>query len=144
MKSILSKLNVTSRMVIPFTVCILVVMATSIIYSFVYLSNAYMVSISKDTTTKARLAANEIDKLTLEVSSSVKAMAEAVKMIDLKQDSLIHCLIRQTMSVSPNIYGSTFALHPGAGYGKRSPYVYRKQPTVFDASDLADSYDYEQ
>ena len=143
MKSILSKLNVTSRMVIPFTVCILVVMATSIIYSFVYLSEAYMVSIRKDAVTKARLAANEIDKLTLEVSSAVNVMAEAVKMIDLRQDSVIHHLISQTMNVSSNIFGSTFALHPGAGYGKRSPYVYRIQPTVFDASDLADSYDYE-
>ncbi len=144
MKSIFSKLGVTSRMIIPFTLCIFLVMAASIIYSYVYLSDAYMGSIHQDATTKAQLAANEIDKLTLGVSSAVDVMGEAMKMIDLEHNSTVHHLISQTIKVNPNIYGSTFALNPEAGYGKRSPYVYRAPKNILDASDLVDSYDYEQ
>ena len=144
MKNFFTKMTVTRRMVIPFTVCIFIVMGISILYSYVYLSEAYIQAISKDAAYKAALAANEIDKLTLEVSSEVNLMAETVKMVDLTQNAAIHSLITHSLEVNNEIYGSTFALNPEAGYGKRSPYVYRIQPNVYDASDLIDSYDYEQ
>ena len=144
MKSSLTKMTVMRRMVIPFTVCILIVMGISILYSYVYLSEAYVQTVNKDATYKATLAANEIDRLTLEILSEVNVMAEAVKMADLTQNDAIHSLITHSLEINNDIYGSTFALNPGAGYGKRSPYVYRIQPDVYDASDLIDSYDYEQ
>ena len=144
MKSLFSKMNVTSRMVVPFTICILLVMAISVIYSYVYLSKTHIYEIGNHAVTKAILSASEIDKLTVEVSSAVNVMSESVKMIDLTQNQTIHDLITNTLKVNNNIYGSTFALNPEAGYGKRSPYVYRIEPHIYDASDLIDSYDYEQ
>ena len=143
-KSLFSKMTVTKRMIIPLTLCILIVMGGSIIYSFVYLSQSYVNSIRKDALTKAMFAADEIDKTTIGVSSAVDIMAESVRMLDKTENQTMHDLITYALKVNPDIFGSTFAFNPDAGFGKRSPYVYRLQHNVFDASDLVDSYDYEE
>ena len=142
MKSFFSKINVTKRMIVPFTLSILIISGISVRSSFVYLSKSYRDNVSKDALINVQLAADNIDRLTLEVASTVNLLSEAVKLIDKQENQAIFNLIEAALKVNTNIYGSTFAFNPDAGFGTRSPYVFRNSTGAFETSDLADSYDY--